>query len=519
MVMVVIEPTGTSSEGSGRSSRSLLATTLWLSALGALAVVYRLLTLGAYPLSDNTEARYAEIARRMMASGDWVTLRLPGDVAFWGKPPLSTWFSALGQELLGANEWGARLPVLLCAVLTSLLVWRLAAESGRRVAALSICLLWGSVLFFVAAGAVMTDMALALSVTLSLCGFWWAISATSLRGVRVGAISLFVGLGLGLLAKGPVALVLCFIPIAAHALSARDAWRDVVALPWGTGLLVIAIIAAPWYVMAELRSPGFLEYFFVGEHWRRFTQPGWSGDLYGTAHQQPRGLVWIFLAAGWVPWTFLVPWLLIGRQAAIKRSLAEHTRSPSPDRAMLVAWALAPALLFSVSRNILWTYVLPALPAVALLSARWLAKDPRRALVHGVVSAGVALVIGTSVPLLMWQVSLGAVRSAAAILLPLRAAGHAVTEVFFLDAVPYSASFYTEGGATRVVTRQALPEWLRIQPVPVPPGHEHKLLFASAKSWRDLPESTRASLSMVSESAGYVLLAQTGSSPNGLGRP
>nr|WP_297379836.1 phospholipid carrier-dependent glycosyltransferase [uncultured Roseateles sp.] len=490
---------------------SLLATSLWMVTLVGIVVVYRLLTLGSYPLSDNTEARYAEIARLMLTGGDWITLHLPGDVVFWGKPPLSTWLSALGQGVLGANEWGARVPVFFTALLTSLLIWRWANAFSRRVGMLCMALLWGSVLFFVSAGAVMTDMALTLAVTLAVSGYWWAISETTLAGVRLGALALFTGLGLGLLAKGPVAVMLSLAPMAAHACSGRDAFRDALFLPWFRGALVVTAIAVPWYVLAEMRSPGFLDYFLIGEHWKRFTQPGWAGDLYGTAHVQPRGLIWAFMLAGLLPWTFLLPWLLLGRREALGTAIAENSRGgkTAGENVLLIGWALAPALLFTVSRNILWTYVLPAVPALALLLARWLSRDPRRSLVNGVITLGIVLLIGTSALLIGWRSQIGGFRSAAVVLMPLQQSGHHADEVSFLNTLPYSASFYSRGAATSVVKEDALQSWLDGDAV-LGPDHRHEFLIASSKQWRVLPEPMRAKLSIVSESAGYVLLVRVG---------
>ena len=310
-----------------------ISTTFWVVVLLVLCIGLRLLTLGSYPLSDNTEARYAEIARIMMSGGDWINLHLPGDVVFWGKPPLSTWFSALGQLALGANEWGARLPMLVLAMMVTLIVWRWLRDSSSREAILGVAVLWGSAVFFVSAGAVMTDMALTVAVTLSIGGFWWAISGTNLTRVRLGALGFFVGLALGLLAKGPVALVLSLFPVGVHALSCRGAFRDVRSLPWIKGGLLFLGIAGPWYALAELRSPGFLEYFLVGEHWSRITQPGWTGDLYGTAHEQARGIVWAYLAVGFLPWSLLLPWLLIGRRRAARRVAADTRSERSPDTA------------------------------------------------------------------------------------------------------------------------------------------------------------------------------------------
>ena len=67
----------------------------------------------------------------------------------------------------------------------------------------------------------------------------------------------------------------------------------------------------PWYLLAERKTPGFLDYFLVGEHWRRFTVPGWDGDRYGNAHLEPRGMIWAFLLQACLPWSLLLPLLAL----------------------------------------------------------------------------------------------------------------------------------------------------------------------------------------------------------------
>lgn len=123
------------------------------------AFCLRLLLLGAYPLMDTTEVRYAEIARKMLELNDWITPWFGYEVPFWGKPPLSFWVTALSFKLFGINEFAARFPHYLCGVCIVWFVWRWAAAhvSGREAAYASI-LLTGSLLYFVSSGLVMTDM-------------------------------------------------------------------------------------------------------------------------------------------------------------------------------------------------------------------------------------------------------------------------------------------------------------------------------------------------------------------------
>ncbi|WP_193378531.1 ArnT family glycosyltransferase, partial [Pseudomonas aeruginosa] len=330
----------------------------------ALAFAIRLLSLGSYPLMDTTEARYGEVARKMAELGDWITPWYDVGVPFWGKPPLAFWLSAGGQLLLGANEFASRLPHWLLGVLVLWLVWDWQAREDRRQARIACVLLGSSALFFVASGAVMTDMALALALVLTMRGFWLGLHGAEGIRRREGWL-MFLGLGLGLLAKGPLTLILAALPIGLWALLEwrwRALWRG---LPWIRGSLLMLLVAAPWYLLAELKTPGFLEYFLLGEHWQRFVTAGWDGDRYGNAHAYPYGSVWLFLLAAAFPWSLWLPLLLwLGW-----RQRGEVVDGVASRRRYWLFWGLAPCLFFTFAGNVLWTYVLPGLPALALLAA------------------------------------------------------------------------------------------------------------------------------------------------------
>jgi len=344
----------------------------WLIGLIVVTIAVRLATLGLYPLMDNTEARYAEVARLMVGTGDWVTLHHRAGEAFWSKPPLSTWLAALSYLTFGVNEFAARLASLVPSLGVAWLVYDLARRRGRRDTALrATAILLTTPIFFVSAGAVMTDAALVLGTTLSMAGFWQAMTHVDRSG-RVWGYLFFVGLAIGLLAKGPVGVVLTLAPVGIWTLwkgGIGPVWRR---LPWITGTLLTAAIAVPWYVLAEMRTPGFLDYFIVGEHWNRYLVSGWKGDRFGTAHARPRGMIWIFLVATTLPWC--AAWLVM----AIRQRRAPARTPVVPDngwRAYLWLWLLASPVFFTPAGNILATYVLPGMPAFALLVAEaWTAS-------------------------------------------------------------------------------------------------------------------------------------------------
>ena len=358
----------------------------------AIIGVARLLTLGLYPLADNTESRYAEIGRVMAAGGDWITPRLTDGRPFWAKPPLSTWLTAGSLKLFGVNEFAARLPYFLLAALVVWLTFALAKKTlGRGVAWLAAAVLCTSALTFVASGAVMTDLAMVVGTTLAMVGFW-------LRAERRWALAAFAGVGIALLGKGPVGVVLLGVPLVAFLLWSRSA-KPLKELPWLGGVLLALGIAAPWYAVAERNTPGFLNYFIVGEHISRFVNPGWKGDLYGTAHVQPKGMIWLYALGDMAPWSFVALTLAVRQRERLKAALSE------PYVRYLVCWALTPLVFFTLAGNILYTYVLPGLPAFAILLAWGLSKDgePSPAAARGTLGVSVAFagLIAVAVALLV----------------------------------------------------------------------------------------------------------------------
>lgn len=143
---------------------------LW--ALLGFALLLRLLSLATYPLMDTTEARYGEMARLMVETGNWLTPHFDYNIPFWGKPPLFTWMSAVGIELFGLNEFAVRAPHWLAGILTIALVCMVAKRANLDPLITALVLATCG-MFSIAAGAVMTDMALTFSFTLAMVGFYY----------------------------------------------------------------------------------------------------------------------------------------------------------------------------------------------------------------------------------------------------------------------------------------------------------------------------------------------------------
>lgn len=410
---------------------------LWI--LLGFALLIRLLSLAAYPLMDTTEARYGEMARLMVETGNWLTPQFDYGIPFWGKPPLFTWMSAYGIELFGLNEFAVRVPHWLAGVATILLVALMARRMGVSALVSSIVLATCGI-FSIAAGAVMTDMALTLAMTIAMVGFYFCwLDNNETKASFWWGVTGFVGLALGLLAKGPVVIVIMGIAVLPWLMlqhgflgAFRELWRR---FPIVIGLGVMLLIALPWYIMAELKTPGFIDYFIVGEHFKRFVVSGWEGDLYGSAHDQPKGMIWLFWLQSAAPWSIVLPILAWRRRAVIKAVNSNYNGLFS----FLILWLISPLILFTVAGNILPAYVLPGIPALGLIIALLVNKGDFKWF------SGVACILPVILLVALLLLNMGkAERRSDRVIF-----NHIQDEApaFYIAKRPFSGQFYSQGQA------------------------------------------------------------------------
>jgi 4-amino-4-deoxy-L-arabinose transferase-like glycosyltransferase len=359
-------------------TRSLSLNTRYLLLFIGLLVI-RAFFNAALPLMDQTEARYAEIARLMEETANWVVLQIDYGLPFWAKPPLSTWAAALSLSFFGVSEFSVRLPFFLVCLGLALWMSRYRASKEHPYTLPGLILI-SIPEYYLHAGVVSTDVFLMLSVVIVMLSFWEALQD---RAKTYWVYLFFLGMGLGVLAKGPIIGILTLPPILFWSLRTGAFWKALKSAPWLLGTLLFLIVCIPWYILAELRSPGFLDYFIVGEHFNRYFNSEWKGDKYGFPKQQPFGIIWGFFAA------FTLPWMIAAIRLAFRNKKSFKT---DPWVLFLTGWMLWPLLFFSSSKSLIHPYILPSIIPFALLITHWW---------DSLKSQNTYLTIGSLIPLLL----------------------------------------------------------------------------------------------------------------------
>lgn len=313
--------------------------------VAALALVLFFFHLGTYGLWEPDEARYAEIAREMLVSHNFIVPHL-NYVPYVEKPPLLYWLTAGSMKLLGVNEFAARFVNAGAALIGVLATYLFALSTfDYRRARLAGAILATSALYAVMAQVLTTDMLLTAAITVAMFAFfrqwrdggrWWWLC--------------YLAMSLAVLTKGPVGAALPLIT-GAIFLWYEGQWRGAVRrfhlIP---GLIITAAVSLPWFAAITLQEPDFFDFYFVGEHLRRFLEPRYS-------HGEPIYYYIPVIAGGFLPWSLAVlfiPW----------RSL-----KPNPARRFCLIAAATVFVLFSLASAKLIPYILPAFPLAALATA------------------------------------------------------------------------------------------------------------------------------------------------------
>ena len=319
-------------------------------------------TLAWRPLLEPDESRYAEIPREMAQSGDWATPRLNG-LKYFEKPPLQYWATAAAYSVFGVQEWTARLWSCALAFLCIPLAYAFARHLyGNGPEAITAATVLAVNPYFAIIGQLnVLDSGFCFFMVASLFSFMRARTCEpQSRRELAWMAAASASLALAVLSKGIAALVLIGGALVLHILVTRDLrhwrrWHLHVTIP------LFLAITVPWFIVVSRRNPEFLQFFFIHEHFQRFL----------TDEADREGPWWFF-----IPWLLfaVIPWLvpLWGARGRLR------WRRPTDDvgitRAMLWTWCAFLMFFFSISHSKLPTYILPIMPALAVLLAPYLAK-------------------------------------------------------------------------------------------------------------------------------------------------
>ena len=360
---------------------SLSRGTWWLLTLVVLIAWFA--ALDTRKLQHPDEGRYAEIAREMAMSGDWVTPRL-NDLKYFEKPPLQYWVGAATFNAFGVNEWTARLPSAVAGLLAVIAVGFTAARlAGPDAGVYAALVLAGSVWHTGLAHLLTLDSVLSFWFAIALCAFLLAqrpaLSPSAQRNWMLLAYAATAG---ATLTKGLVALVIPGAALVLYSLVTRDIgpWRRLHALP---GVALYLALTAPWFVLVSQRNAEFAQFFFVHEHLDRF---------FTEEHKRTGGWYYFvpWFVIGFLPWLFVWAWTLrrSWRAAPVAANGFAWER-------FCVIWSAFVFVFFSISGSKLPSYILPMFPALALVVGFELTRIPSRVL------AWIAFPLAIGAPLLL----------------------------------------------------------------------------------------------------------------------
>jgi 4-amino-4-deoxy-L-arabinose transferase-like glycosyltransferase len=346
--------------------RATLAKHGWKLIFLAISAFY-LFGLGALPLVGPDEPRYAEVAREMFARRDLITPTLGGHPWF-EKPALLYWLMIGSYRALGVNEYAARLGPAICGLLTAAFVYWLGKSVERADAAETKSAThlgkWSALVYLSSFGAIAFsraasfDIVLTMTVTGALCCFFvWHVATANGRRRRWLLVAFYFFVGLSLLAKGLVGIVLTVGIIAAYFLIRRE-WPNkdfLLGLLWG--LPVALLVAASWYGPIWSRHGWtFIDQFIVQHHFARFLSNKYH-------HPQPFYFYIPIILLMALPWMVV----LIAGLVSSRRWRWRGRKAVDLMRVLALAWVIVPLVFFSLSKSKIPGYILPVLPATALL--------------------------------------------------------------------------------------------------------------------------------------------------------
>lgn len=315
--------------------------------------------LGVRSLFSPDEGRYAEIAREMVVSGDYVTPYLNG-IKYFEKPVLFYWLGAAAIKVGGLHVWSLRCVNGLLGLLGCLFTYGAGRKLYGRVTGLLAALILGtSLLYFVMVHMISLDLPVTVFLMVSLYAFLLGTQQAPGTNRRLYLWSTAIAAALAVLTKGLIGIVFPALIVAVW-LTIIGEWRLIKRLYLPSSIFIFLFIVAPWHILVGLRNPEFFYFYFIEQHFLRYA----TMDV---GHYQP---AWFFipcLLLGFFPWIVFLP-------QAIANAIptAWRQRRDYQTELFFILWAALIFIFFSFSKSKLIPYILPIFPPLAMLTARYL---------------------------------------------------------------------------------------------------------------------------------------------------
>jgi len=398
--------------------------------VGAGWFVLLLVLAALRPLAVPDEGRYAEIGRWMLVSADWLTPRLDG-IPFFHKPPLLHWLEAGAMSALGVSAWVARLvPAVHAALMLGGLYLATRHMAGDKLALRAVWMMGSSLAFLLGGQYVNHDMMVATWISLAI----WCLALALAHQPDLQATWArwgFVACALGVMSKMLIGLALPGLVLLLWLAWTRQLNR-ILKLPWISGLLLFGAIAVPWFVLEQMRYPDLMAYMFGTQQLGRYT-----GSSFNNA--QPW---WFYLP---VLLVLLFPWAFFALALAWRQWRGRYVLNTISTKWLALAWIGEGAivLFFSIPHSKIVGYVLPVVPALALLSAvGWEQVMGQRRHEQRWFAALVLLNVGLAVAANVAAARLTAQHSSQDIAVSLACQARADDTVYALGEYPYDLPFY-----------------------------------------------------------------------------
>lgn len=364
------------------------STKFWLQDLLSLTLIIGILFgifLGNRPLAVPDEARYSEIPREMVVSGDYITPHI-NNIKYFEKPALFYWLQASAIKIFGLQEWSLRLVTALMGLLGCLITYAAARKLyDRRTGWLASLILATSILYFVMARFITIDMTLTTLLSASLFSFILGTREPPGTKRNIYMWSMYGFSALATLAKGLIGIVFPGAIIFMWMLICND-WRNLKTYCLPSGLFLWLLITLPWHIIVQLRNPEFFHFYIIEQHFARYF-----------TNYANRDHLWYLpgsLIVGFFPWIAFFPQVIRFNWPSSWQSRLKYK-----TEIFLLLWAIIIYLTFQFSHSELPPYVLPIFPPLAILTAKYFSsvwdQPHSKGIWAGLITLGILLLLST----------------------------------------------------------------------------------------------------------------------------